>query len=273
MIETTDMMDFLVDIEDGAHATTHSLSGGIYGCDLLSPLLDAGYISDETSLKNICSKWVFYMKEFYRYNFITPYSSCNISDDTQASTCGFTCVDGMGESMKLNLKNKISALVPTTMSDDGWDTWKDFICTGDGAKIFSGDHLESASPADPSFWVIHPTLERLTHAKFMAGGFDNEKWSSDAVNDYVCDKAECYDSSTGTKDYYVDCCYGHYENDQTLDFITGNRSNYIGSSNKETLAATDPRLSSYSMPYIYDTFTWDHCSQDFDSLLKKLASA
>lgn len=39
--------------------------------------------------------------------------------------------------------------------------WKDFICTGDGYKVFGGDHLESASPADPSFWVIHPALERM----------------------------------------------------------------------------------------------------------------
>jgi hypothetical protein len=47
------------------------------------------------------------------------------------------------------------------------EAWTDFICNGDASKIFSGDHLESASPADPSFWVIHPTLERLFLAKLI----------------------------------------------------------------------------------------------------------
>ena len=38
-------------------------------------------------------------------------------------------------------------------------------------QVFVGDHLESATAVDPSFWEIHPTMERLLHAKLMAGGF------------------------------------------------------------------------------------------------------
>lgn len=49
-----------------------------------------------------------------------------------------------------------------------------------------GDHIESASPADPSFWVIHPTLERLLHAKLLSGGFADESWAVDQTNDFVC---------------------------------------------------------------------------------------
>ena len=59
-------------MEDSPHATVHTLVGGIYGCDYMKPLLEAGYITDESSLKSICSKWIFHMKEFYRLNYLMP---------------------------------------------------------------------------------------------------------------------------------------------------------------------------------------------------------
>ena len=209
------------------------------------------------------------MKELYRYNYISPNSDCVVEDDIQSSECGFTCGSDTTD-MKFNLKNKISGYVPSDMSEDGWSAWVDFICTGNAHKIFSGDHLESASPADPSFWVIHPTLERLTHAKLMAGGFANEEWATDPINDKVCDKAECYEESFGNKDYYDDCCYGHYEFDKILDFTTGNKSNHWGATNGATMAATDPRKATYSMNYIYDSFSWSHCEEDFQGLMETL---
>lgn len=48
---------------------------------------------------------------------------------------------------------------------------------------------------------------------------------------------------------------------------------YYGPTNREVLLATDPRYETYSMPYIYDSFTWSHCSEDFDGLLGDLASS
>jgi hypothetical protein len=60
------------------------------------------------------------------------------------------------------------------------------------------------------------------------------------------------------------CCDGHYENSQLLNAITGNRFDYYGLTNREVLNATDPRLESYSMNYIYDSFEWSHC-KDFKS--------
>jgi hypothetical protein len=264
-------------MEDGPHATTHSLTGGIYGCDLLTPMLEAGYISDEKSQKEICSKWVFYMKEFYRYNFLTPKSDCVVEDTLEESTCGYECSTDAYEPMVLNLKNKINNFVSSQMqessSNPGWTAWKDFICTGNGHKMFSGDHLESASPADPSFWVIHPTLERLLHVKLMAGGFEDETWASDSENDYVCNKAQCYESKYDSYGYYDECCDGHYEDSQLLDPIAGDRYSYTGPTNGETLAATDPRSSSYSVPYIYQHFSWSHCSNDFDGLIQDMYDA
>jgi hypothetical protein len=262
--ESADLMDFMYDIENGPHATAHALAGGTYGCDLMMPLYDAGYISDESSLKSICSKWVFYLKEFYRYGYITPNDECTVADDTDSSTCGFTCDDDSLSNLKSNLKNKIQDFTPSDMSDDGWTAWTDFICSGDGQKIFSGDHLESASPADPSFWVMHPTLERLLHARLMAGGFDDETWAADVKEDFVCQKSECYSEDEEDRDYYDVCCFGHFADSQVFDFENGDKTAYIGTTNSEMINSTDPRSSGYNMPYIYDTFSWPHCSGEAD---------
>jgi len=269
ILEETSLSQFMYDIQNGPHATTHSLAGGIYGCELMTPMREAGYLENETTQKGLCSKWVFYLKEFYRYGYIAPLKDCVVSDDVQSSTCGFECAsDTLTLNLFMaNLQTKLADYVPADMSVDGWYAWKDFVCTGDGGKIFSGDHLESASPHDPSFWVIHPTLERLYQAKMLAGGFKDAEWATDAQNDFVCDKAVCYSDATGTLEYGEDCCYGHYEDSQFLNFVSGNRSSHYGDTNGAIIKAADPTSADYSMGYIYDTFTWNHCSSDFQRLL------
>jgi hypothetical protein len=158
------------------------------------------------------------------------------------------------------------------MPDEGWDAWTAFVCGGDGSKIYAGDHLESASPADPSFWPIHPTLERVFQAKLMAGGFvDSDTWPTDPVTEYVCNKAVCYEEDEQAFGNWDTCCYGHYENDQMLDAPNNDRYTYVGPTNKDIHDGTNPQNPQYSMEYIYDTFTWSHCIQegyDFDALLQ-----
>ena len=267
------LSSFMYDMQNDPHATTHSLSGGIYGCDLLTPMLEAGYLENEEQQKALCAKWVFYLKEFYRYGYMTPKTDCAVENGVQSSVCGFDCATDTKvlNAFMTNLQTKLSTYVPADMGVDGWYGWYDFVCTGDGGKIFSGDHLESASPHDPSFWVIHPTLERLYHAKMMAGGFKDSSWPADSVNDFVCDKAQCYDETLLAVTYGNDCCYGHYENDQFLDFLSGNRSSHMGDTNGEIIKAADPTSATYSMTYIYDTFTWNHCDDDLTSLLGTLS--
>ena len=266
ILQEDTLSNFMYGMQNDPHATTHSLIGGVYGCQTLSPLLDAGYLTSVEDQKALCSKWVFYLKEFYRFGYITPKKDCEVEEDVQSSTCGFEC-NGDMNTFLANMKTKLASYVPADMNDEGWYAWRDFICTGDGGKIFSGDHLESASPHDPSFWVIHPTLERLLHAKMMAGGFKDATWPTDNINDFVCDKAECYDSDTASLGYGADCCYGHYENDQFLDFLSGNRSLHFGDTNGAVITQSDPTSDDYAMPYIYDTFTWNHCTGALATLI------
>lgn len=258
-LQFDDMMDFFYWNSFSPHSKTHTTFAGFYGCDKFYSLVEAGIISSEYEARLICSSWSFYTKEFWRRNFIEPKSNCSKAEPLEKSYCGFECVEENVDEMVSFLLPQISSYLNQDNIDSASTALKDFVCNGEAGYIFTGDHLESASPGDPSFWVIHPTLERLFHAKLMAGGFTSETWSTDQQNDFVCSKGACYSDALDTTDYFDSCCYGHRETDRMLDAISGNRFAYVGLTNGEVLSMGDPRSESYSMPYIYDNFDWSHC--------------
>lgn len=271
-----DMMDFFYWNAFSPHSKTHTTFGGFFGCDKFYELVNEGVLYDETSALNVCSSWSFMVKEFWRRGYMTAKSGCEAADNVEDSYCGFECVDEHKDSMVSFVIPQFSDNINQTDLTKVRTSFKSFICDGSSGHFFTGDHLESASPADPSFWVIHPTMERLLHAKLMAGGFASESWVTDVYNDFVCEKPTCYNSTLDRTDYFEDCCYGHNENDRMFDPISGSRDVRVGPTNAETVAKTDPRSSSYSMPYIYDNFEWDHCvsqGYDFAALLDSMYAA
>jgi hypothetical protein len=271
--------DMLKNAAYAPHASMHGIVGGVYGCDMLDQMVDKGLL-DADSQVSLCNKFQFMMKELYRLDYISPQDSCTADSlSYEGISCSYTCNAAKSSTMA----NQLSGLIGTkytgsSLSNSQWEEWKDFICEGDASKIFVGDHVESASPADPSFWPIHPTLERLLHAKMLSGGYDDVNdgsWYWPASYDeldhsesetYVCDKSSCYED--GTNDYYEECCYGHYKDDQMLDFVSHDKSKGYGMTNSAILTATDPTSEDYSVPYIYEKFTWEHCeSSNFLSYL------
>ena len=151
-------------------------------------------------------------------------------------------------------------------------TWIDFVCHGDGYRIFSGEHVESASAADPSFWSLHASLERFLHAKLMSGGFQTRQWSEDDItSSFVCERSECLELGFHQAKEDSRCCYGHHGEDQYYDPQDLTRQSYLGPRNNEFFNSIDPTSSDYSASYIYDEFSWKHCHKDFASLLTKMA--
>ena len=111
----------------------------------------------------------------------------------------------------------------------------------------SGDQLEAGSPQDPSFWPIHPTIERLwTWKKILtannaSGGFTSEEWPT-----------------LGSAQ--VQNCTGHARHD-TVPFeirldLSGSFRTYT---NLELYDIANPTSS--SLPFIYDKFEWPHCEE------------
>ena len=184
---TDSLKDFLKVAPYAPHARIHGSLGAVYGCDLMSPMLEAGLVESQEKQVLLCTQWPIVLKVLYRKNLLlgSDNGACVETKKSDDYSCALQCNDdGSGDFEEL-LQSMLKKYTGT-LDDAGWSSWKDFICTGDGSKIFAGDHLESASPGDPSFWPVHPTLERLLQAKFMLGGFADDAWPAEQTSRCVC---------------------------------------------------------------------------------------
>lgn len=161
LVEYTDFPSFMYEAAFTPHGSTHGAIGNVYGCDLFAPLVEKGMLTDTDTAITLCSKWPFMVKEMYRGNLISraETSECTIMDFTyDGIDCKIVCDSTKLTEIQSYLKQNLKASVPSSFKD--YSLWSDWLCTGDSYKVFVGDHLESASPSDPSFWPIHPNLER-----------------------------------------------------------------------------------------------------------------
>lgn len=118
-----------------------------------------------------------------------------------------------------------------------------------------GDHLEAASPVDVSFWPIHPTLDRLLQFKQLTTPFTDTTWDFSEDDD---------DSKSYCTTHESNHCFGHHQYDLTFwksayydDEVGGYKTEYL--TNGEIFRIINP--NTYSAPYIYDNFEWDHCAE------------
>ena len=117
---------------------------------------------------------------------------------------------------------------------------------------YPGEQMEAASPADVSFWSIHPTMERLLHYKMLADPFVTKEWK--AYGDISMTSYCEYSTTTD--------CKGHHGYDLTafksmvLDVETGDYAPaYL--TNGEIFDHMS--LEDYKMSYYYEDFSWPHC--------------
>ena len=96
--------------------------------------------------------------------------------------------------------------------------------------------FQATSSNDITFWVLHPTVDRLWHYKRLASDpHFNETWDP----------------------YHT--CYGHNPDDfQPFRDLFTTPSKDAFYTNQELKDLMDP--SRESMPYMYDQFSWPHCS-------------
>ena len=278
ILEYTDMMDYFYEISLTPHGSAHTTIGGLYGCDAMNYLTDMGVFSSSNSQHSACADMANVIKEIYRYGYVDVPTGCELnSTDPSTTNCSYSCVgDEGGFKAAVFMYGLVHSHANTTAysKTELISLFKTFICDGAISKMYAGDHYESSAVSDPSFWVIHPTIERLTHAKFMSGGFDDETWATSTEDDFICTKQICYDEDLDQTSNFTSCCYGHYEYDRMYNGIISSRDDYIGSTNHHIIAATDPRSSNYSVNYIYDKFSWNHCGDDYPiiTLLNELYS-
>jgi len=125
-----------------------------------------------------------------------------------------------------------------------------------------GDQLESASPADVIFWVMHPTMERLYFWHQLKKPFSDMSWPEEGSKSYH-----------GTFYHNIsDTCYGHRPFDiMPYKMYLDDENQRIGAyyTGHHFLRALDVTSPSYAAPYVYDNYKWPHCAEegfDFDGL-------
>lgn len=136
--------------------------------------------------------------------------------------------------------------------------------------FFFSKSMQASSSLDPSFWPTHPTMERLWMYTMLTGKVEDMTWNDSDVTITASDGTTYTESVSA----YSDSCVGHRGSDvfpfgllknDVAEFKvrTGIKGNTVSGNvltNREVLAAVDPRKN--MLPYIYDTFKWDHCAED-----------
>jgi hypothetical protein len=239
------------------HGTVHEAIGGTFHCNETTHDIETyvrnNMICDypeaqcteeiQTFMAFLRSNVFVTLKDMYRAGQLTFPDYC--STDTPFSECHASCddysdIDTYWETMFAWY---------TDVEDYDWLTSTikegvvDMLC--DGGIGADGDQLESGSPMDPSFWPIHPTMERLFVFKKISNTFEDEDWPTHGASS-------------------VTNCSGHQETSTVPFKFSMKNGDDKGAFNDETLLTNgevydllDPSQS--SMPYIYQDFAWKHC--------------
>ncbi|CAM9288362.1 unnamed protein product [Choristocarpus tenellus] len=139
------------------------------------------------------------------------------------------------------------------------------LCT---SVVNFGNQLTSSSPIDPTFWPIHPSMERLLMYKLLTGTMTDMTWpeqgstylDENGVEQEISiqlQKNECLGHGPLNK-----FPYGLITEQEGIPIrltLSGIKKKFT-LTNLEMLGAMDPRNPTLS--YVYDNFDWLHCTRD-----------
>jgi len=236
------------------HGPVHSWIGGVGGggsdggCDKAFDEMTATNIMDKNSTTKLKMNMFGLLKNAWRnYDVEMPkYCSLDSGDD-----CAFKCTFDSDGTMVEAMESMLSTYEISydhLSSKEMKDIAEEMYCNH---KYWPGDHLEAASPVEASFWPIHPTLDRLLQYKESVQPFTSTTWTGDD------DGEAC--TTGGSK------CKGHNQYDLTF-WKASTQDSSTGLYNHNYHTNEEMRVSlnqdTYAMSYVYDSFTWDHCSEE-----------
>lgn len=256
--------DFAWNLPYEPHGNVHIVIGGNVDC---SPTFDKIEEYLKTKVENativhekvnsLRSTAFALVKEAYRRDVLAMPEYCSL--DTPYSECHGTCIgyeDVVNATDNIDTRQSIFKLVTSLgifdaikeLCVNGFDTSHCLeiqrevlaVLCKEGIAV-SGDQLEAGSPADPSFWPVHPTIERLWNWKKITGSFSDETWPT-------------------TNTALEANCTGHAANDYVpFAFAMAQFDQQKIYTNLEIYNFADPVQG--LAPYVYDHFDWDHCSE------------
>jgi len=243
-----DFSSYIAKMPGWPHGTVHGVLGGTVNFDHSLEKL-AGILKTK-DMDQIRLRSPHIPKELWRRGLTECPEYCG--PETPLDDCKCTCpqekIDALDTDEDLFLFYMSSALNSRMLDYYDKETLINGIKVICNSGFIMGDQEESASPADPIFWPVHPTVERLYQWTLLNGGFDDMSWPEEEGN-Y---NQPIYLGSNQK-------CSGHNPQDRLpwaviLDGSTV-PSNYL---NIEMMSLLDI-TGDYQLPYVYDNFDWDHC--------------
>jgi len=271
--------------------------------DLLSRRVSMASLSDQIKSKfDIDPEWkekeefslqdfvtdAFHLEYFHIYRTLYRSQTCAVDGMAKALECPGSCPKGSidckckckgvdsedfdWQNLEpcLYMQDKTQWISQTALSED---FRKDLVTTFCSAGVLEGEQLESASPMDIVFWMIHPILDKLLVAKRLAdqpGGITMGKYGK--INPLEDDSWLDF-SSYSTPEY---TCPGHGEDDDALEGLAilprvARLADTNGDgrvSNIELYKVMDP--TKFNVDYVYDEFSWNHCGMENELDLAEL---
>lgn len=262
-----------------AHGSVHVEIGGVWNKDISNSIIK------ETSAYSL----LLMSKNLWRQGWVmcpTECSAdevceCKFNDEARGSLTAYEVLrrTGMFEwlyiySAKIyyDTNNDVYRIKGLEGSKEETAAWEVLLRDTLSKIGFVGDMYSSASPYDPTFWLIHGTIDRLMHWRRLIAHSDYVDMPLDATWGYAHDVNAASDSrlvcdwSNVDPDIKSDMpvctsgeCPGTNKDDSsgfTRFTATDVAYDYTNSEIFEFLSPLNEEL-----PYVYDNFEWTHCDE------------
>jgi len=239
------------------HGPLHAFIGGYTNCGNFSTRLSKmGAHLSEHAIAKFAEMTVTFLKGMWRDFYIEAPMACSFDSPTEA--CHMVCSEKLDNKTFQNILLNNSAHYGWFSGTKDWEEYLpgrwyedilELICQTPWSP---GEQLEAGSPADISFWPIHPAVERLLTYKRIVNPFTSEEWKNTDGKTRVC-------ISNSTTD-----CKGHHSTDLTsFDSYVQNAAGEFQKmqlTNGELFKMLEP--NNYMLSYVYDNFDWEYCSEE-----------
>mmetsp|Transcript_6339 Transcript_6339/g.19217 ORF Transcript_6339/g.19217 Transcript_6339/m.19217 type:complete len:696 (-) Transcript_6339:220-2307(-) len=232
VVDADSLEQLLLKVQGPAHGIVHMMLGGLAGCGETLASLDRSIL---LSMKD-------YLQLAWRLDLLEF-----------AENASYACVPREAWELRYFDNPEANRVIIRLADVPDRDAVYDALCDGESTWIW-GEQAGADSPWDPSFWPMHPTLDRLFQYKRLVDPETAIDWPTSPSR-------SCKWEEIGA------ACVGHRPRDLTAFTSTVLDDGVYESrqvTNIEMLRAADPR--DYRLDYIYDDFAWDHCADTFDNL-------
>ena len=250
--KSRDLKTFNGEMSITPHGPVHLFTGGMSNTPGLVPLLTNLSLASDSMFDEQVLKFWSAPHILWRYGLYLCPESC--SADTPLEECACTCDadalfdaggddddgdDHFDDDTLVEAKRRTLAPLIAAVGVDAARALTRLLCE---TNVIHGEHSTSGSASDPSFWVLHGTTERYLHYAVLRGWLADLSWP-------ISEDAAVFSSNVHP---FTTKCHGHYAHD-ALSFGMIDGFNFTNAEYMDYVGTTA------NLPYVYDSFQWDHC--------------